>query len=91
MSGELFTPPLPTLRWQGTWTNLYYNHSKSKHVCFSCDCIHSLNDLWCSPYHSAFVGPCFRVHSTNGRSELGIRQTSMAIVIDEDIGLAKGY
>ena len=71
--------------WQGTGTDLYYDHADSEHVRFSCDRTSSLENLWC--------GPC-RLHrsiySANGRGKFKIRQTSVAIVIDKNIGLAEG-
>ena len=73
------------------WTNLYYNHSESKHVRFKCDCIHSLENLGHSPCHSVFIGLRCGVHSANDRSELEISQTSVVVVIDENVGLARSY
>ena len=68
-------------------TNLYHNHAESKHVRFSCDRLGSLQNLWCSPYRSIFVLLCYGVRSKDNRSKFEIRQTSVAIVIDENAGL----
>ena len=86
-------PPTPHSRrqGQGTGTNLHYDHSKSKHVRFPCDFVHSLDNLWRGPGSGVFSGLCYGARSTNDRSELEICQTSVAAVIDENIGLAKGH
>ena len=56
-----------------------------------CDCICSLQNLWRGPCHSVFVDLRRGVHPTNDRSELEIRQAGVAVAIDENTGLAKGY
>ena len=55
------------------------------------DSIRSLENLWCSPCCSVFIDVRCGAHSTNDRSELEIRQTSVAVVINENIRLSKGY
>jgi len=84
-------PPSQYQRGQDTGTNLYHNHPKSKHICLPCDCIGSPDNLWHGPCRSEFIDLRCEAHSTNDRSELKIRQTSVAAVINENIGLAKGY
>ena len=68
-------------------TNLYYNHAESKYIRFSCDRIGSLQNLWRGPRHSISVLLPYGVRSTNNRSKLEIRQTSVTVVIDENAGL----
>ena len=77
--------------WQGTKTNLYHNHAECKYVRFPCDRIDSFGNLWRSPHRSVLIGLHRRVDSANDRSELKIRQTSVTVMIDENVGLAKGY
>ena len=69
-------------------TNLYHNHAESKYVRFSCNRISSLKNLRCSPCRDISVLQCYGVRSANNRTELEIRQTSVAVVIDENAGLA---
>jgi len=91
MLDEPSIPLASTLGMVRYGTNLHYNHSKSKHVRFPRNCIRSPNNLWRGPGNSVFIGlPC-GVRSTNDRSELEIHQTSVTVVIDENIGLAEGY
>jgi len=82
---------LNTRRGEAQETNLYYNHPKSKHVRFTRDCICSSDNLRRGPCRSVFISLRCEVHSTNDQSELEIRQTSVAVVTDENIGLAKSY
>ena len=72
-------------------TNLYHNHAECKYVRFPCDRINSFGNLWRSPRRSVLIGLHRRVDSANDRSELKIRQTSVTVMIDENVGLAKGY
>ena len=71
--------------WQNTRTNLYHDHAECKYIRFPSDRISSLVNLWRGPRRSVFIGLRCRVHSTKDRSELEIRQTSMTVVIDENI------
>ena len=73
--------------WQGTWTNLYHNHAERKYVRFPCDRIGSLQNLWRGPCRSRSVFLCYGVHSASNREKIETRQTSVAVVIDEDVGL----
>ena len=91
MSDERSIPHLQHQVGQGAGTNLYYNHSKIKHVRFPCSCVHSLENLWRVPSSGIFISLGCGVHCTIDRSELEIRQTSVAIAVDENIGLADGY
>ena len=77
--------------WQDTRTNLYHDHAECKYIRFLSDRISSLVNLWRGPRRSVFIGLRCGVHSTNDRSELEIRQTSMTVVIDENIMLVKGH
>ena len=73
------------------WTNLYDNHTESEHVRFPCDCVGSLESLRRDPSRSISVHLRCRAHSANNRGKLEVRQTSVAVVIDENAELAKGY
>ena len=77
--------------WQVTGTNLYYNHAESKHVGLPCNFIRSRENLRRGTCRNVSIGLGCGVYSTNDRSEPEIRQTSVAVVIDESIELAKGY
>ena len=75
---------------QGTGTNLHYDHPKSKYIRFPCDRIGSFENLWRGPRRGVFICLCYRVHFADYRRELEIRQTSVAVMTDENIGLVKG-
>ena len=74
-------------------TNLDDDRAKSEHVRFLRDFISSHEYLWCSPPRSIplWLGYKNGAYSVNDRGEPEIRQTSVAAVVDKNIGLAKGY
>ena len=73
------------------WTDLYHNHTESEDVCFPRNHTSSLENLWRSPHCSIPIYLYCRIHSVNNRGKVKIRQMSTAIVIDENVGLAKVY
>ena len=91
LSGKSSIRPPRMLGVARQWTNLYHNHAESKHVRLACDRIGSFENLWRGPCRSVFTGLRYGIHSMNHRSGLEIRQTSVAVAIDENIGLSKGY
>ena len=70
-------------------TNLYHNHTECKHIRFLCDRTGFLENLWRGMI-GAFIGLRRGGGSANDRGELEIHQTSVTVVIDENIGLVKG-
>ena len=72
-------------------TDLYYNNSECKDVRFLRDRTTSLENFWRSPCGHVSIFPSRGVHSTNNRRKLEIGQTGVAVVTDENSGLAKGY
>ena len=72
-------------------TNLDHNHAESKCIRFTRDYTNSLENFWRGPCRGIFIDLRCGIHFTNDRSELEIRQTSVAIMINENVGLAKGY
>ena len=74
-----------------TGTNLYHDHAKRKYVRFLCALISSLQNLRRSPCRSISVCLRYRrrAYSANDRRKLKTRQTSMAVVVNEDVGLTK--
>ena len=70
-------------------TDLYHNHAKSENVPFPRDFIASLKDLWCGPRSRISLRLCYknRIYSANDCGEPKIRQTGMAIAINENVGL----
>ena len=72
-------------------TNLHHNHAERKYIRFPCDRIRSLKNLRCDQRRSISSPLRYGVHSADNRDELKIGQTSVAVVIDENGGLAKSY
>jgi len=89
MPDETLAPPPPTVD-RCSRTDLYHNHAKGECICFSRDRIGPLDDLWCGP-------PCgisLRLSCMDGADSVGdrgkskIRQTSVAVVVNENVWLA---
>ena len=76
---------------QGMRTDLYHDYSERKDIRFPHDRTASLENFWRSPCGGVPVFPWCRTHSANNRGRVEVGQTSMAVVTDENSGLAKGY
>ena len=75
----------------GMGTDLYYDYSERKDVRFPRDRTASLQNFWRQPCGGVPIFPCCRAHSANNRSRVEVGQTSMAVVTNENSGLAKSY
>ena len=75
-----------------TRTNLHHDHTKSENVCCWCGFISFLENLRRGPRLSISLYLRYenRVHPTNNRGKPEIRQTGLAVVVNENVGLARG-
>lgn len=72
-------------------TDLYYNHSEGKHIRLLCIPVAFYENLRGSPPCgvSLYLGHKDRIQPTNNRGKAEVCQTSVAAMVDEDIGLAE--
>ena len=74
-------------------TDLYHDHAKSEDVPFPSGFIASPEDLWRGPRRSISLCTSYgiAVRSPDNCGEPEIRQTRVAVIANENVGLGKGH
>ena len=74
-----------------TRTDLHRYHAESRDVCLPCGCTQSREIIWRGRRYIAPISLRYGVDFAKNGGKLNSRQTSMAVAIDEDIGLPESH